>query len=74
MSEREKLTEEARFATALQLSNLLKRLRQRGTLEWTEVNKLPDEKVPKADVITQKKAAELCDVSVRTNQEPRKYL
>jgi transcriptional regulator with XRE-family HTH domain len=66
MLEREKLMGEERFAIALQLSSLLKRLRQRGTLEWTEVDTLPDEKVPKADVITQKKAAELCSVSLRT--------
>src|SRR5215207_6785807 len=66
MLEREKLTKEERSAIALQLSNLVKRLRQRGTLEWIDVDKLPDEKVPKADLITQKKASELCGVSLRT--------
>jgi hypothetical protein len=31
---RERLSKEERFAAALQLSNLIKRLRQRGTLKW----------------------------------------
>src|SRR5215207_9953326 len=66
MLEREKLTKEERFAIALQLSNLLKRLRQRGTLKWGATDMLPDDQVPKRAVLDQDRAAVLCGVSPRT--------
>jgi hypothetical protein len=66
MLERDKLTKEDRVAVALQLSILLKRFRHRGTLEWTATDALPQDQVPRADVVNQKRAAELCGVGERT--------
>src|SRR5215212_9738995 len=66
MLSKEKLSREDRLVTGLQLCKLLKRLRQRGSLEWTATNRLPDDEAPKRNVVDQERAAELCGVSRRT--------
>jgi hypothetical protein len=66
MLEREKLSREDQLAVGLQLSKLLKRLRQRGSLNWTATDGLPNDEVPKRGVVDQNRAAELCGVSPRT--------
>jgi hypothetical protein len=66
MLSKEELTREDRLAVGLQLCKLLKRLRQRGSLEWTATDRLPDDEVPKRSVVDQGRAAELCGVSPRT--------